>query len=142
MKLTRRDVLGSAGALLVAPNFAFDAHAAEPQKGGTMVMVSTQVPRHLNPTVQSGIATAVPGTQIFASPLRYDADWKPHPYLAESWKVGDDGLSVTLNLVKNAKFHDGKPITAADVKFSIETIKANQPFKSIVEPVSSVDTPD
>ena len=102
MKLTRREILGSAGALLIAPDIAFHAHAAEPQKGGTMVMVSTQVPRHLNPAVQSGIATAVPGTQIFASPLRYDADWKPHPYLAESWKVSEDGLSCTLNLVKNA----------------------------------------
>jgi len=33
MKLTRREILGSAGALLVAPNVAFDAQAAEPQKG-------------------------------------------------------------------------------------------------------------
>ena len=107
-----------------------------------MVMVSTQVPRHLNPAVQSGIATAVPGTQIFASPLRYDADWNPHPYLAESWKVADDGLSVTLNLVKGAKFHDGKPITSEDVKFSIETIKAHHPFKTMFEPVTSIETPD
>ena len=67
--------------------------AEEGKPGGTLVMVSTQVPRHLNPAVQSGIATAVPGTQIFASPLRFDADWKPHPYLAESWKMADDGLS-------------------------------------------------
>ncbi|HVW57852.1 MAG TPA: ABC transporter substrate-binding protein [Rhizobiaceae bacterium] len=142
MKLTRREILGSAGALLIAPDIAFHAHAAEPQKGGTMVMGSTQVPRHLNPAVQSGIATAVPGTQIFASPLRYDADWKPHPYLAESWKIADDGLSCMLNLVKNAKFHDGKPVTSADVKFSIETIKAHHPFKTMFEPVTSVDTPD
>ena len=105
-------------------------------------MVSTQVPRHLNPAIQSGIATGVPGTQIFASPLRYDANWKPHPYLAESWKSSDDGLSMTLNLVKNAKFHDGKPITSADVKFSIETIKAHHPFKTMFAPVSTVDTPD
>ncbi|WP_311031319.1 ABC transporter substrate-binding protein [Mesorhizobium koreense] len=142
MKLTRREILGSAGALLIAPDIAFHAHAAEPQKGGTMVMVSTQVPRHLNPAVQSGIATAVPGTQIFASPLRYDADWNPHPYLAESWKVAEDGLSCTLNLVKNAKFHDGKPVTSDDVKFSIETIKAHHPFKTMFEPVSSIETPD
>jgi peptide/nickel transport system substrate-binding protein len=142
MKLTRREILGSAGALLVAPGLAFEACAGGPKKGGTMVIGSTQVPRHLNPAVQSGIATAVPGTQIFASPLRYDADWKPHPYLAESWKVADDGLSVTLNLVRNAKFHDGKPVTSEDVKFSIETIKAHHPFKTMFEPVSSIETPD
>ena len=37
-------------------------------EGGTLVIASSQVPRHLNGAVQSGIATAVPSTQIFASP--------------------------------------------------------------------------
>lgn len=62
-------------------------HAQEPVKGGTLVIGSTQKPRHLNPAVQSGVATAVPGAQIFATPLRFDAEWNPQPYLAESWEV-------------------------------------------------------
>ena len=115
---------------------------AEPKRGGTLVLGLTQKPRHLNPAVQSGVATAIPGTQIFASPLRYDENWNPQPYLAESWSVSDDGLSVTLNLRKGAKFHDGKPITSADVAFSIETVKANHPFKTMFAPVEKIDTPD
>ena len=111
-------------------------------EGGTLVIASTQVPRHLNGAVQSGIATAVPSTQIFASPLRYDENWEPQPYLAESWTVAEDGLSVTLNLVKNATFHDGKPVTSEDVAFSIMTIKENHPFQTMFAPVSSIDTPD
>lgn len=118
------------------------AMAGEPQMGGTLLIGTTQVPRHLNPSVQSGIATAIPGTQIFASPLRYDENWQPHPYLAESWEVADDGLSVTLRLVEGATFHDGEPITSADVAFSIATVQANHPFKSMYAPVTSVDTPD
>ena len=118
------------------------AMSDEPQMGGTLVIGSTQVPRHLNPAVQSGIATAIPGTQIFASPLRYDENWNPQPYLAESWEVADDGLSVTLHLVEGATFHDGEPITSADVAFSIATVQANHPFKSMFAPVTSVDTPD
>lgn len=114
----------------------------EPQMGGTLVIGSTQVPRHLNPSVQSGTATAVPGTEIFASPLRYDENWNPMPYLAQSWEVAEDGLSVTLNLVQGATFHDGEPITSADVAFSIATVQANHPFKSMFAPVTSVDTPD
>ncbi|MFD1507847.1 ABC transporter substrate-binding protein [Lacimonas salitolerans] len=110
--------------------------------GGTLVIVSSQVPRHLNGAVQSGIATAVPSTQIFASPLRYDENWEPQPYLAESWEVAEDGLSVTLNLVKGATFHDGEPITSEDVAFSIMTTKENHPFKSMFAPVEGVDTPD
>lgn len=111
-------------------------------EGGTLVIAANQVPRHLNGAVQSGIATAVPSTQIFASPLRYDADWTPQPYLAESWDMAEDGLSLTLNLVQNATFHDGKPVTSEDVAFSIMTIKENHPFQSMFAPVESVDTPD
>ncbi|MEL6679623.1 MAG: ABC transporter substrate-binding protein [Pseudomonadota bacterium] len=110
--------------------------------GGTLVIASTQVPRHLNGSVQSGTATAVPSTQIFASPLRYDSNWEPQPYLAESWEVAEDGLSVTLNLVEGATFHDGMPITSEDVAFSIMNTKDNHPFASMFAPVSSIDTPD
>lgn len=116
--------------------------ADTPKRGGTLVVAFTGTPRHLVPAVQSGVATAIPGTQIFATPLRFDANWKPQPYLAKSWKFSADGLSLTLNLRKNAKFHDGKPITSEDVAFSIATIKANHPFKSMFAPVKKVDTPD
>ena len=116
--------------------------SAEPVRGGTLVIGTTQKPRHLNPAVQSGTATAVPGTQVFATPIRFDENWKPHPYLAESWSVSDDGLSITLNLRKNAKFHDGKPVTSEDVAFSVQTVKDNHPFKTMFAPVEKVETPD
>ena len=56
--------------------------------------------------------------------------------------MDEDGLSVTLNLVKNSTFHDGKPVTSEDVAFSIMTIKENHPFQTMFAPVSSIDTPD
>jgi peptide/nickel transport system substrate-binding protein len=128
----------TAAALLASSSLAAPVFA----DGGTLVIASTQVPRHLNGSVQSGIATAIPSTQIFASPLRYDENWEPQPYLAESWTVADDGMSVTLNLVQNATFHDGKPVTSEDVAFSIMNTKENHPFKSMFEPVDTIDTPD
>ena len=126
-------LLGASGTR-IAPAAAAD--------GGTLVMATTQVPRHFNGAVQSGLATAMPSTQIFASPLRYDDNWNPKPYLAESWEVAPDGLSVTLKLVKNAVFHDGKPVTSEDVAFSIMTIKANHPFQTMLAAVDKVETPD
>lgn len=63
------------------------AHAQEIKKGGTLVIGSTQAPRHLNGAVQSGLATALPSTQLFASPLRFDDKWNPQPYLAEKWTL-------------------------------------------------------
>ncbi len=129
-------------ATAVAALMATSATADEPKTGGTLTMAIQQTPRHLNPAVQSGTATGVPGTQLFASLLRYDEGWEPQPYLAESWDVSADGLSVTVNLVKDAVFHDGVPITSEDVAFSIDTVKANHPFKSMFAPVTEVATPD
>lgn len=124
--------------LLTAPAAAQDT----PKAGGTLVMSVGQTPRHLNPAVQSGTATGGPGAQLFAAPLRYDEDWTPQPYLAKSWVVAEDGLSVTLNLVEGAVFHDGQPITSEDVAFSVKTIQENHPFKTMFAPVTSVETPD
>lgn len=134
--------IAAAMAMLVTVGAASLTQADEPKSGGTLVIGTTQKARHLNPAVQSGIATAVPGTQIFATPLRFDANWEPQPYLAESWSISEDGKSITLKLRANAKFHDGKPITSEDVAFSLQTVKDNHPFKSMFAPVTGVDTPD
>ncbi len=42
------------------------------------------------------------------------------PELAESWQVAPDGMSVTFKLRHDAKFHDGTPVTANDVKWSFD----------------------
>ena len=123
-------------AATVAAGAATAVTADTPKKGGTLVMISSQVPRHFNPAVQSGIATMAPGAHIFATLVRSDADWNIKPYLATSWTTSADGLSVTFKLRTDAKFHDGKPVTSADVKFSIETQKANHPFKTSLGAVS------
>jgi len=129
--------------LLGAAVIAASAMSAAPVAAeGTLVIASTQTPRHLNGAVQSGTATAVPSTQIFASLLRYDNGWEPQPYLAKSWETSADGLTVTFKLVDNATFHDGKPVTSEDVAFSIMTIKENHPFQSMFAPVEAVETPD
>ena len=43
-----------------------------------------------------------------------------HPDLATSWDVSTDGLTYTFNLRDDVRFHDGEPLTAEDVKFSLE----------------------
>ena len=116
-----------------------DAH---PGGGGTLVIASTQVPRHLNGSIRSGLATAVHSAQVFASPLRYDEGWTPRPYLAKSRETSADGLTVTLHLVDNATFHDGAPVTSEDVAFSILNARDSHPFQSMFAPVASIDTPD
>jgi peptide/nickel transport system substrate-binding protein len=123
--------------------FVATAGVSLAQSNNTLVLVQPAVARHLNSAVQSGTATGFPAAQVFASPLRFDGegDWTPKPYLAETWAFQDDGRSLVLRLVKDATFHDGKPITSEDVAFSIMAIKANHPFQSMFGPVDKVDTP-
>ena len=131
-------------AVLLGPSglYAENPLPSPPPSGGELVVSLYDSPPHLNPAIQSGLVTAFPGAQIFAGLLRFDNEWHPKPYLAEKWEISKDGLSVTLHLVKNAVFHDGKPITSEDVAFSIMTVKAFHPFQSMLAPVERVDTPD
>ena len=112
------------------------------KQGGDLVIAFGFNPRHVNPAIQSGVAAGIPGSQVFASPVRFDENFDPQPYLAESWQWSDDRLALTLNLVKNAKFHDGRPVTSEDVKFSLEINKKHHPFKTKFEAVEAIETPD
>lgn len=114
----------------------------EPVSGGTLVMATQTQAQHFNGNMASGTAPNTPGSKLFASPLRYDDEYNPQPYLAESWEFSNEGLTLTLNLVDNAVFHDGEPITSSDVAFSIEMNKASHPFSTMFGPVESMETPD
>ena len=68
------------------------------------------------------------------------------PDLAKSWTLDDD-LTVTFDLVENAKYHNGQPFTSADVKATFDRI--GNPPDNLVSPreanydaVVSIDTPD
>ena len=71
------------------------------------------------------------------------------PDLAESWEVAPDGMTYTFNLVQNAKFHDGKPFTSADVRATIERQQAPDAHGMSVAPrgaalrtITAIETPD
>jgi len=48
------------------------------------------------------------------------------PCLATDWEISSDGKSIKFNLVKNATWHDGKPVTAEDVAFTLKYYKNNK----------------
>jgi len=50
--------------------------------------------------------------------------------LAKSWTLSDDGLSYVFKLHENARWHDGKPVTADDVAWSLDQMASNDPPKS------------
>src|SRR4030095_12786199 len=78
---------------------------------------------------------------------KHPADFTIVPDLAEKWTVSKDGTVYTFQLRKGVKFHNrppvnGREVTAADVKYSIERFMAKSAFKARFEPVQSVDAVD
>src|SRR5580700_12291938 len=71
--------------------------------------------------------------------LSYDRD-KFKPELAEDMNVGD--MSVTFKLKKNAKFHDGTPVTAKDVKWSLDRAVSVGGFPTFQMSAGSLTKPE
>jgi peptide/nickel transport system substrate-binding protein len=64
------------------------------------------------------------------------------PELAESWQVAPDGMSVTFKLRKDAKFHDGSPVTAHDVKWSFDRAVTVGGFPTFQMKAGSLEKPE
>ena len=83
---------------------------------------------------------------IFSQLIKYDkGNFAPDAGPAEKWEVSPDGLTWTFTLRKGVTWHDGKPFTSADAKFSIETYKdekINSILRSNLTPVNRIETPN
>ncbi len=131
--MKRREFLKSATALaatsaVAAPAVFSSAKAQSRQE--TMLIISESGPNNLD---IHGVGTNVPGYEVSwncydrlishemktgpSGQAYYDKD-KFKPELAEDMNVGD--MSATFKLKKKATFHDGTPITAKDVKWSLD----------------------
>src|SRR5215467_3878490 len=117
--VTRREALALAAfGLAAAPGFAF---AAEPERQLTWGIHVSLAPTWFDPAETPGIVT--PFMVLYAL---HDGIVKPMPgqplapSLAESFSASEDGLTYDFVLRKGAKFHNGDPVTAEDVKYSFE----------------------
>lgn len=121
---------------------------AQPRYGGTLVWGLSSEPPNLVPIGPPTWAFQVVGNQISNPLVNFDPvtfEWQPE--LAESWESTTEGdrMTIKFNLVKNATWHDGKPFTSADVKFTYEEIAPV--FNSFLagmkeEHLESIETPD
>lgn len=66
---------------------------------------------------------------------------KLEPELAESWAIAKDGMSITFKLRKNARFHDGTPVTAKDVKWSFDRAVTVGGFPTFQMKAGSLEKP-
>ncbi len=109
-----------AGRLL---RLADEAHVVDPgpaRRGGRVVVHIDAEPPHLNPLVRSDAwMRRIVGHAVFEALVRPDP-WTRAivPELAERFEVSADGLVYRFHLRPGARFHDGEPLTAADVEFT------------------------
>jgi hypothetical protein len=86
--------------------------AAGQTKGGTLNTIIQPEPPILVTAFNQQQPTLTLGGKIYESLLKYGADLKPMPGMAQSWEISPDGLTYTFKLFPGITFHDGKPMTS------------------------------
>lgn len=145
MRISKTNRVVSTLILAAAFLWTTGAWADTPSRGGTVVVAVTSDPGHFNPAITTGYNVHVVADSMFNGLVALDENLSPSPDLAESWTVDKDSRIYTFNLVKNARWHDGKPFTSADVKFTFENVllkyhsRTKAGLGSVIE---SIETPN
>ena len=82
---------------------------------------------------------------VYDTPIKVTRPASTCPSWRASWEVSDDGLTWTMTIVDGATFHDGQPLTAEDVAFSIQLYRDTKDFPflpSYGAPFVDIQAPD
>ncbi len=120
------------------------AQQSQPQHGGTIVIALGSDPETLNPGITTGYAVGAITANVFSALIRLGPRGDVLPQLATAWEVAPGGMTYTFHLRPNVRWHDGRPFSAADVKFSLEEIdgKFHGRFRLAYANVEAVTTPN
>jgi peptide/nickel transport system substrate-binding protein len=124
------------------------ARAAAPD---TLRIALTQEPGTLNPVLGTLAVESDIAALVFSGLTRYDENGNQVPDLAErvptrtNGGIAPDGRTITYHLVRNARWHDGVPVTSQDVKFTFDALmnpKNNVVVRTPYDEMARVETPD
>ena len=143
--LSRREVLqifaaGVAGAVgTIALDRASRSNLAGASNGGTL-RIAWLTPAQLDPRSVSGMSEIAVLNALYDYLFETDASSNLVPCLASSWERSEDGKRYTLQLVDNAVFHDGSPLTARDVVWTIRwQLDAGGTIADVLAAIESVE---
>ena len=150
--VSRRRLLSSAatlGALALTGvevlDAAFSPARAGPKRGGVLKAAFSADPAGFDPVRGPSGMSHVVIEQVYSTLMALDPDAKPYPELAESYDVSDDGLQYIFKLRPGVTFHNGDELTADDVKFSFDRLRAKDSgysYGSQVETIEAVEVVD
>lgn len=117
-----RCVLAAVAVGLFSAAMAMGQAFEEGQYGGTLVLWMQAPPNTFLPYYSLGDYARYPGYLIFDTLFAAYPDGSFKPRLAESVDISEDGLTYTYTLNASARWHDGYPVTADDVAFTIKLL--------------------
>jgi oligopeptide transport system substrate-binding protein len=109
-----------AGPVLIAET-AEPAVAQPVVNQGTLITtLGARDPTTLDPALAGDVVSAMVIRQLFTGLVRLDQNLDVQPDLAERWELSNDGRTYTFTLRTDARFADGTPLTADDLRYSLE----------------------
>jgi peptide/nickel transport system substrate-binding protein len=158
--ISRRAFLAGAAGMGVAAGLMAMPAAAAPAGTAARSLVRNQTTpagQIILARTMSELTTLHPATARFTSALaiayhvnegltKFSPNFEILPGLATDWTISDDQLTFTFTLRPGVQWHDGTPVTSADVKFTIDAAGADDsqfPAKPTIDAyIASVETPD
>ena len=127
--MKRREFIKTAGAITGGilvfgniPTFSALAQSKTPKRGGTLIWGHSETTQNLDAHQTGTASTGRFLGNLHETIVKPDENFNMVPMLAERFEVSDDGLTYTFVLRKNVKFHNGKTLTATDVKYTYDRI--------------------
>ncbi len=138
----QRFVVTVVAALLAGAGLLAGANAAAagtPVSGGTLRVALTASAPSLDPHSGTHLAIREIGMHIFENLLTFDSRFQVVPQLAERWETSADGKVYTFYLRKGVKFHNGREMTAEDVKASVDRFRAMAPRRNELDDLEKIE---
>lgn len=127
---------GSGGKSSSAPSSS-SAQSSRPSGGEFIFGMQTQ-PDHLDPFLAATADTRSILFNLFEGLVKPDKDGNLIPAVAESHTMSSDAMSYTFKIRKGIKFHNGKEVTAEDVKYSLDTAAGLAGGKALVADLANM----
>ena len=112
------------GLLLLSEQTGFRLVSPVPTSGGVYTEALVGSIQRLNPVLDYyNSADRDVNRLIFSSLIKFDSKGLPTADLAEVWGISYDGLTYNFEIRENANWHDGNPVTAEDVQFTVDIMR-------------------
>ncbi|MFM1988658.1 MAG: Glutathione-binding protein GsiB precursor [Pseudomonadota bacterium] len=132
----------AAGLVAVAAPGTAVAQQPPPKKGGTLVYAYQSGPGTLDPYVSSSAVELEVIHHLFEGLVAINEKYETKPMVATSFEISHDARTFTFRIRKGLKFHDGSPLSSADVAASFERYVKVSPNASVFADVANYSAPD